>query len=126
MQDREALQQEILKELISYSENLIPAVQIVIEELRGKEIEDTKTFLEEIVIGINWEIEVYNQCASLINEKSDYIDRRAMIQAVKELGSSLNTGDNGRIAECLEQHFLPFLNKMSLAAEAVLQESVHS
>ncbi len=122
MQDREELQQDILKELVAYSENLIPAVQMLIEELRGTEIEDTKAFLEEIVTGINWEIEVYNQCASLLNEKNNYIDKKAMIQAVKELGISLNTGDNEQIAECMEQNFLPFLNQMALAAKSILKE----
>lgn len=121
MEDRERLQYDVLRELISYSENLIPAVQEIIVELRGIEKHDTQEFLEEIIKGINWEIEVYNQCASLLREKSNYIDKKAMIQAVKNLGASLNSKDRKQIADCMEQDFLPFLNKLALAAKMVVK-----
>ena len=120
MEDREKLQREVLRDLISYSENLIPAVQEIIEELRGEGKDDTKEFLGEIIQGINWEIEVYNQCASLINEKSNYIDKREMIQAVRTLGDVLHGGDQSQIADCLDCHFIPFLNKLALAAKLVI------
>lgn len=121
MEDREQLQREVLKELIAYSDNLIPALQTVIEELRGKDYEDTKEFLNEVITGINWEIEVYNQCASLINARSAYIDKKLMIRAVKNLGSSLSSGDKTQIADCLEEDFLPFLNKLALASKMVVE-----
>lgn len=120
MVEREQLQREVLKELISYSDNLIPALQMIIEELRGEEKEDTNEFLNEIINGINWEIEVYNQCASLINEKSSYIDKKSMVVAVKNLGNCLSSGERMQIADCLEQDFLPFLNKLALASKLVI------
>ncbi len=122
MDEREQLQREVLKELISYSERLIPAVQMVIEELRNKENEDTNEFMNEVINGINWEIEVYNQCASLINSQSNYIDKKAMIVAVTNLGQCLSGDDDLKVAECFEQDFLPFLNKLALAAKMVLGE----
>lgn len=120
MQDREQLQREVLKELIAYSDNLIPALQMIIEELRGEDKGDTESFLNEVINGINWEIEVYNQCASLINEKSSYIDKKAMISAVNNLGAVLKEGDTAQIADCLELDFLPFLNRLALASQMVL------
>lgn len=120
MEERERLQHEVLKELIAYSEKLIPAVQTIIEELRGNVKEDTGEFLNEVIGGINWEIEVYNQCAALINSKSSYIDKKTMIAAVTSLGHSLGSGDNATVAECLENDFLPFLNKLALAAKMVV------
>jgi len=120
MVERERLQREVLKELISYSDNLIPALQTIIEELRGDGKEDTSEFLNEVISGINWEIEVYNQCASMINEKSSYIDKKSMIAAVKNLGESLSSGERLQIAVCLEQDFLPFLNKLALASKMVI------
>lgn len=120
MEEREILQREVLKELLSYSESLIPAVQEIIEELRGIEKEDTKKFLSEVVAGINWEIEVYNQCASLLNEKSNFVDKKAMITAVKNLGACIGEGENSKIAKCLEEDFLPFLNKLALSAKMVV------
>jgi len=120
MTDREQLQRDVLVELISYNNNLIPALQDIIEELRGETREDTNDFLGEVINGINWEIEVYNQCASLINSKSSYIDKKSMIVAVKNLGISLNSGNTLQIAECFEQDFLPFLNKLTLAAQMAI------
>ena len=120
MEERERLQYEVLKELITYSEKLIPAVQTLIEEMHGDVKEDTGEFLNEVINGINWEIEVYNQCASLINSKSSYIDKKTMIAAVASLGQSLGSGDNAMVAECLENDFLPFLNKLALAAKMVV------
>ena len=39
--ERVELQYNVLKQLISYSENLIPALQDLIKELRSEEKEDT-------------------------------------------------------------------------------------
>jgi len=121
MDEREQLQREVLQELVSYSEKLIPALQTIIEELRGSEKEDTGEFLNEVINGINWEIEVYNQCAPLLNARSNYIDKKQMIAAVTSLGQSLGSGNNYVVADCFEQDFLPFLNKLSLAAKLVLE-----
>ncbi|MGN0437147.1 MAG: hypothetical protein ACI4F4_01380 [Lachnospiraceae bacterium] len=122
MDEREILQKDILKELIQYSDSLIPALQKVIEELKDKEKEqeDTDDFLSEVINGINWEIEVYNQCATLINERCNYIDKKVMIASVKSLGMALNSGDLWLISDCLEYDFLPFLNKLDLAAKLVV------
>lgn len=120
VEDRITLQYDVLKELISYSENLIPALGEIIQELKGEGKEDTDDFLNEVINGINWEIEVYNQCAALINERSNYIDKKAMINAVKNLGASLASGDRQIVAICLEEDFLPFINKLTLAARVVV------
>lgn len=120
MDERKELQQEVLRELILYNERLIPALQTIIEELRDNEKEDTGEFLNEVINGINWEIEVYNQCATLINSMSSYIDKKVMITAVTNLGQSLSSGNNRMVADCLENDFLPFLNKLTLAAKTVV------
>lgn len=120
MEEREHLQREVLKELISYSERLIPAVQDIIEELRTEVKADTNDYLNEVINGINWEIEVYNQCADLINVNSNYIDKKVMIEAVQHLGTSLNSGDYQQVADCFENDFLTFLNKLTLGAKAVV------
>lgn len=120
MEEREQCQRKALQELIIYSNSLIPALQTMIVELRSEELEDTNAFLNDVIKGINWEIEVYNQCASLLNEKSNYIDKKAMITAVQNLGMTLSNGDKLLVADCLESDFLPFLNKLDLAAKLVI------
>lgn len=124
MEEKELLQRDILQDLITYSDSLIPALQQVIEELKDENVKkvDTEDFLSEVINGINWEIEVYNQCASLINEKCNYIDKKVMIASVKSLGMALNSGDVWLISDCLEYDFLPFLNKLDLAAKMVIKQ----
>ncbi len=121
--DRVELQYNVLKQLISYSESLIPALQNLIEELRGEERDDTSDYLNEVISGINWEIEVYNQCADIINERTSYIDKKSMISAVKNLGSTLGSGDYKLVADCLEDDFIPFLNKLTLVAKMIAGET---
>lgn len=121
MSDREALQRKALQEIIVYSNHLIPALQTVIKELKEGSHVDTNAFLNEVIVGINWEIEIYNQCSRLINEKTNYIDKKSMVQAVVNLGKVLDSGDNFQIAECLENDFIPFLNKLALASRMVLE-----
>ncbi len=124
MEEREILQKDILQELITYSDSLIPALQQVIKELKdqGEEKDDTEDFLSEVINGINWEIEVYNQCSSLIDSSCNYIDKKVMIASVKSLGMALNSGDVWQISDCLEYDFLPFLNKLDLAAKLVVEK----
>ena len=117
------LQYNVLKQLISYSESLIPALQDLIAELRGEERDDTSDYLNEVISGINWEIEVYNQCADIINERTSYIDKKSMISAVKNLGSTLGSGDYKLVADCLEDDFIPFLNKLTLVAKMIVGEN---
>ncbi len=121
--DRVELQYNVLKQLISYSESLIPALQNLIEELRGEERDDTSDYLNEVISGINWEIEVYNQCADIINERTSYIDKKSMVSAVKNLGSTLGSGDYKLVADCLEDDFIPFLNKLTLVAKMIAGEN---
>ena len=120
--ERIDLQYNVLKQLIIYSRNLIPALQDLIGELRGEERDDTSDYLNEVITGINWEIEVYNQCADIINARSSYIDKKSMINAVKNLGTSLNSGDYLLVADCLEEDFIPFLNKLDLVAKMIVGE----
>lgn len=122
MEDRRSKQIAILKEMIAYSNQLIPALQLLIGEIRENRQEDTDEFLNEVITGINWEIEVYNQCASVLNEKNSYIDKKVMIRAVGNLGAALGGNDRWEIANCLEEDFLPFLNKLALAAKMTVGE----
>lgn len=123
MDERRRNQLDALQTLIKYSDGLIPALQKLIMELRMDLQDDTEDFLGEVINGINWEIEVYNQCSVMINERSSYIDKKNMIGAVKNLGVSLNSGNFDQIADCLEYDFLPFLNKLDLAAKMVVDSA---
>ncbi len=106
------LQKEVLAQLVDYSEHIIPATREVIKEFRGNRQKDTDELFNLVIQGINWEIEVFNNCEQLINADVKYVDKSKMAQAVGRLGTVLQDKDDIKTAACLEVDFLPFLEKM--------------
>lgn len=121
MQSVVELQKEALRELVVYSGNIIEGTETVIEELRGERKEDTDELFNLIIQGINWEIEVFNNCAGLINQDEVKIDKNKMADAVSRLGRVLQEKDDIKIAACLEVDFLPFLRAMEFAGMSIAE-----
>lgn len=118
------LQMKGLREVIDYSQKLIPAVREIIIELKEGRKKDTGEVLNLIILGINWEIEMYNYCEKLINAERRIIDKKQMTIAVNNLGVVLKSGDDLRIADCLDRHFVPFLNILESAAKETLLRDI--
>lgn len=110
------LQKEALSELVDYSEKIIKGTETVIKELRGSRKEDTDELFNLVIQGINWEIEVFNNCEPLINKDGQQIDKEKMAVAVGRLGKVLQEKDDIKLAACLDVDFLPFLKAMEFAA----------
>ncbi len=115
------LQKEALGELVEYSEKIIRGTETVMEELRGDRKEDTDELFNLVIQGINWEIEVFNNCAGLINQDEVQIDKNKMADAVSRLGRVLQEKDDIKIAACLEVDFLPFLRAMEFAGMSLAE-----
>lgn len=109
------LQKEAMNQLADYGEKIIPATELVIKELRTGKKEDTDELFNLVIQGINWEIEIFNNCENIINAESIKIDKTKMAQAVGRLGKVLQEKDNIKIAACLDVDFLPFLKAMEFA-----------
>lgn len=118
------LQMKGLREVIDYSQKLIPAVRDIIVELQDGRKKDTAEVLNLIILGINWEIEMYNYCEKLINAERKIIDKKQMTVAVNNLGAVLKSGDDLQIADCLDRHFIPFLNILESAAKETLLRDI--
>lgn len=116
MAKKEELQQDIMKELIDYSPKIIYGTEEIIGELRGDRKKDTDELFNLVIQGINWEIEVFNNCEEKINQNGQIIDKSKMATAVVRLGKVLQEKDDIKIAACLEVDFLPFLRTMEEAA----------
>lgn len=66
---------EALNAVIEYNKKLIPALNEVMIELNGELKEDTFSYLDYILKGVNWVIQVMNGTRSLFEEKGFVIDK---------------------------------------------------
>ncbi len=117
MSDKLSVQKELLEELRGYSANIIPGTEVLIKELRNERKADTEELFNLVIQGINWEIEVFNNCEDLINGESRQIDKTKMAAAVTRLGKVLQEKDDIKLAASLEVDFIPFLKAMQHVAE---------
>jgi hypothetical protein len=109
---KQELQREILEELNGYIGKLIEAVQRVADELKNGRQEDTDQFSNYVIQGINWVIEVFNNCEDIINKEEIRVDKSAMARAVTRLGEGLREHEDDQVSDCLKEDFLPFLCTM--------------
>ncbi len=121
MSEKSKLQENIIKELYEYSPKIIMGTEEVITELRETRQKDTDELFNLVIQGINWEIEVFNNCEAVINKDSQQVDKAKMANAVVRLGKVLQEKDDIKIAACLEVDFLPFLRAMECAASAIVK-----
>lgn len=119
MERKLELQKEVLGELVSYSEKIIKGTEELLKELRGSRKEDTEELFNLVIQGINWEIEVFNNCESIINKDGQQIDKAKMASAVGRLGKVLHEKDDIKIAACLDVDFMPFLKAMEFAGMSI-------
>lgn len=120
MADRRELQLQILEELRNYSQKIIPGTEMIITELRGNRKADTEEIFNLVIQGINWEIEVFNNCEEVINQGTQRVDKSKMASAVARLGKVMQEKDDIKLAAALEVDFIPFLKSMEQAAINIL------
>lgn len=120
MSDKVSVQKELLKELKSYSEHILPGTNTLIGELRHNRKSDTDELFNLVIQGINWEIEVFNNCEDLINSGEQKINKAKMASAVSRLGKVLQEKDDIKLAASLEVDFLPFLKSMQEVASVIV------
>ena len=120
MNNKLSVQKEIFKELRAYSHHIIDGTETLIGELRDNRKPDTDELFNLVIQGINWEIEVFNNCEDLINRDGQQIDKGHMASAVVRLGKVLQEKDDIKLAASLEVDFLPFLKSMEGVASTVI------
>ncbi len=107
---------EALNAVVAYNEKLIPAIKEVILELDGEQKEDTFSYLDYILKGVNWVIQVVNGTRSLLEENGITIDKDKMNQTITSLNQSVKEKDCVTIANCLKEGVLPFCNQLLIDA----------
>jgi len=115
-------QLEALQVLKEYNQKLTKSVLLVMEELRGARKKDTNEFLNKIIEGINWEIQIYNRTKDLLNEGKVRVDKEEMNGHVVKFGEVMKEKEDAQIADSFEADILPLLTKLGDAAKEVLEE----
>lgn len=113
-------QVEALEAALEYSKKLSNGIKNVSEELKGNRQPDTDEYLNQVINGLNWVIEVVNGTMSLLNEKEEVFVKEDVNTTVGKLSEALQAKDDAAIADILENGVLAFVDKLTVAAEAVV------
>lgn len=111
---------EALEAMIDYSKKLTPALEEIITELKGETKEDTKEYLDYILKGLNWFIQVVNGTKSVLDEAGEAFEKDEVNGAVINLNNALEKEDNLELSEILENRFLPFVLNVTKIAEKLV------
>ena len=109
MDDLKKLQYEALRDGSDYALRLVPAIREILPELRGEMRDDTEDFKNQIFEGINYIVEIVNGTISLINEKEVILNRDGIEEKMQQLIASVESNDNKKVADALEEGILPFI-----------------
>lgn len=102
MDDVRQQQIEALQVAHEYTIKLSKGIENVIGELSGNRLEDTDVYLDEIVKGINWTIEIINRTMDVINEEKMYIVKEEVNQYVQALSEALSKKEDALIADAMK------------------------
>lgn len=103
---------EAVESLESYNKKMVNAIPTIIEELRGGSKPDTKEFLDQILKGMEWELQVINGCLTYFNEDETLIDKEAVNDQVQEFNKVIESKDDRALADALENIMLPFFKEL--------------
>lgn len=107
---------EALNAVIEYNKKLVPAIKEVILELEGEQKEDTFSYLDYILKGVNWVIQVANGTRNLLEDNGISIDKDEINQTIASLNDAVKEKDSATIVRCLKEGILPFCNQLSINA----------
>lgn len=112
MDDYRQQQIEALQVVHEYSGKLIKGIENVVSELSGVRLPDTGAYLDEVLNGLNWVIEIVNRTLDVINEGEVRIEKEAVNVSVKALGDALSNKQDELIASALKDGILPFVKRV--------------
>lgn len=112
---------EALETGVEYVKKLVPAIKEILSELRGEEKEDTIDFLNQLIDGINFVIEIVNATMGMINEKEEILNKDGIEEKVQLLNDGLSAKDNLKTAQALEEGILPFLDIFYQVSSIILE-----
>lgn len=104
---------EALETLKEYNVKVVKALKEIIPELKGEKKVDTDEYLQHILKGINWEIQVINGTMKYLNREEEVISKEGTNEIILRLNDAINAKDEEKVAQILEAELLPFLEKLN-------------
>lgn len=115
-------QVEALRAVIDYNKRLLPALNEIVIELKEEQKEDTNEYLNHILKGVNWVIQVFNGTSTLLNQNENCINKEEINQSIIALNRQMNTNDNEAIANIIETSITPFIETMTEIATKIVED----
>lgn len=119
MDELRTKQMEVLETVCEYNVKLISGIQDVIEIVHEDEAVDPE-YLNLIIEGINWVIQVTNLTLPLLNQDHERINKDQVSNTMNHLSSALLEGESNKIADILQNGVLLFLEDVEKAAKDVI------
>lgn len=111
---------EALEEMKNYNIKLEKGILSLTKELKEDPQEDTMEFLETVVNGINWVIQVTNLTMDLLNEGKVRITKEEINDDILSLNEALKNDDKVKAADLLENQVLAFIKKLDMVCDEIL------
>ena len=119
MEDKRIQQKEALESLVEFNERILKNMNIIVKELSGERLDDTDNFLNGIIEGMNWEIEVLNGTLDFLNEEKERINKDAFDAACVRLSKAVKAKDDQSMAAAFTE-LIPLFENLGNAAKEVV------
>lgn len=106
-------QVEALHAVYDYNKKLSKALTEIVLELRGAKKEDTKEYLDYIMKGVNWVIQIVNGTLELINEKEEKINKETVNDIILNINDAFKEENYIEIADVIESGIIPFIGNIT-------------
>ena len=117
MEDLREQQKEALLTARDYIGKLLDAVDVVGVELSGEEQEDTKEYLDTILKGVNWTIEILNRTIDYVNENEELIQKESVNDRMLHFSSVYESSNRQALNEALQSDVKTYLSEFMFAID---------
>lgn len=117
MEDLREQQMEALDTARDYIAKLLNAVDRVRLELETEGKDDTQEYLQTILQGVNWTIEILNRTIDYVNEQGELIRKESVNDRMLHFSAVYETNNKEAIGEALESDIKTFLTEFIGAIE---------
>jgi len=116
------VQVEALQALTEYSPRFLNSLKAVHDELVIERKPDTDEFLDAVIKGMNWEIEIYNGTRELFSGNED-LDKDRANSAFMDFSAAFKRHDDEWMGQLLREKIIPFFTALEGAAISVVEDN---